>query len=84
MGFLDWEFPYLAGLLWLAIFLAMVWEMAWKGIALWRAGRNGHLGWFIALFLLNTLGILPIIYIFAFSRRGERTPAYESGEIINE
>ena len=54
------------------------------GIALWRAGRNGHLGWFIALFLLNTLGILPIIYIFAFSRRGERIPAYESGEIINE
>ena len=84
MGFLDWGFPYLAGLLWLAIFLALVWEMAWKGIALWRAGRNGHLGWFIALFIVNTMGILPIIYIFAFSRRGERIPAYESGEIINE
>jgi len=84
VGFLDWGFPYLAGLLWLAIFLALVWEMAWKGIALWRAGRNGHLGWFIALFIVNTMGILPIIYIFAFSRRGERIPAYESGEIINE
>jgi len=46
-----------------------VWSMAWKGVALWRAGRNAHLGWFIALFIINTLGILPIIYIFAFSRK---------------
>jgi len=57
--------------MWLAVSLAVVWEMAWKGVALWRAGRNAHLAWFIALFILNTLGILPIIYIFAFSRKKE-------------
>jgi len=54
---------------WIAIPLAIVWSMAWKGVALWRAGRNAHLGWFIALFIINSLGILPIIYIFAFSRK---------------
>jgi len=55
--------------LWLVVPLAVVWTMAWKGIALWRAGRNGHLVWFIVMFIINTLGILEIIYIFAFSRR---------------
>ncbi len=67
----DWGFPFLAGIFWLVIILAVVWSMAWKGIALWGAGRNAHLVWFIVLFIVNTLGILEIIYIFAFSRKKE-------------
>ena len=67
----GWGFPYLAGVFWLAISLAVVWELAWKGVALWRAGRNAHMVWFIVMFIFNTLGILPIIYIFAFSRKKE-------------
>ncbi len=70
MEALDWGFPVLTGTMLLLIPLAIVWSMAWKGIALWRAGRNDHLAWFIVLLIFNTLGILPIIYIFAFSRRG--------------
>ncbi len=65
----DWGFPVLGAIMWLLISLVVVWEMVWKGIALWRAGGNGHLVWFIVLLIFNTLGILPIIYIFAFSRR---------------
>jgi len=49
-------------------FLILVWIMAWKGIALWKAARNSHKKWFVALFLLNTLAILEIIYIFYFSK----------------
>jgi hypothetical protein len=56
--------------LWIGIIPAVIWEAAWKGVALWRAGRNAHLAWYICIFILNTLGILPIIYIFAFSRKG--------------
>jgi len=69
----DWTWPFFPNLLllWLVIPLVAVWSMAWKGIALWRAGRNDHLAWFIVLFIVNTLGILPIIYIFAFSRKKE-------------
>ncbi len=69
----DWTCPFFSNLLllWLVIPLVAVWSMAWKGIALWRAGRNDHLAWFIVLFIVNTLGILPIIYIFAFSRKKE-------------
>ncbi len=56
---------------WLVIGLAAVWEMVWKGIALWRAARNGHIAWFICILIFNTLGILPIIYILAFSQKKE-------------
>ena len=80
----NWGIPYLAGLFWLAISLAMVWSLTWKGIALWKAGRNGHLVWFIVLFLINTLGILPITYIFTFSQRRNKMSTYENEEIINE
>jgi hypothetical protein len=63
--------PFLAYMhLWLP--LLIVWEAAWKGVALWRAGRNAHLVWFICLFIFNTLGILPIIYIFAFSEKKKK------------
>ena len=72
-------FPNLA-ILWLAMSLAVVWSMAWKGVALWRAGRNRHLVWFIVLFIVNTLGILEIIYIFAFSRREEVVPSKATEE----
>lgn len=48
------------------LFCFMIWEAIWKGIALWYAGRNNHKGWFIAIFILNTLGILPIIYLLWF------------------
>jgi len=46
----------------------VVWEMIWKGIAMWRAARNGHSTWYIFLFFLNTLGVLPIIYIAFYSK----------------
>ena len=68
---LDWGIPFFKGAMLIALPLAVVWEGAWKGVALWRAGRNAHLAWFICLFIFNTVGILPIVYIFAFSRRKE-------------
>jgi hypothetical protein len=49
-----------------------VWEAVWKGIALWRAGKNSDLAWFVCIFIFNTLGILPIIYIFGFSKKEKK------------
>ncbi len=67
----DWVCPFFPNVTTLAIImtLAVVWSIVWKGIALWRAGRNGHLAWFIVLLIVNTVGILEIIYIFVFSRK---------------
>jgi len=54
------------------LFLILAWTIPWKGVALWKAARNSHKGWFIALLILNTLAILEIIYIFYFSKKKPR------------
>lgn len=50
-----------------AILLVAAWSLLWKGLALWRAAKRGDMWWFIAFLLLNTLGILEIIYLFVVS-----------------
>ncbi len=47
----------------------MIWEMVWKGFALWRAGRNNQPVWFVLMLILNTVGILPIIYLILTSKK---------------
>lgn len=51
------------------VILAALWTLIWKGLALWKAARLGHRGWFIALIIINTLGILDILYIYVFSNK---------------
>jgi hypothetical protein len=48
------------------VLVAAVWSVIMKGFALWHAARNNQLGWFIALLVINTLGILEIIYLIWF------------------
>ena len=55
----------------LLLFLALLWTLPWKGVALWKAARNGHKVWYVVLFLVNTLAILEIIYIFFFAKKKE-------------
>ncbi|MEI7810035.1 MAG: DUF5652 family protein [bacterium] len=49
--------------------LLVVWELAWKGYSLWLASKADHKRWFIALLILNTMGILPIFYIFYIAKK---------------
>ena len=51
------------------IVLIALWDAVWKGIALWKSGRNKQLVWFVFLFILNTAGILPIVYIVFFQKK---------------
>ena len=44
------------------------WSMVWKLLALWKSARKGSVAWFIILAIFNTVGILPILYIFVFSK----------------
>lgn len=46
-----------------------IWESIWKAIALYRAGGNKDLVWFIEIFIFNTVGILPIIYVLTHKTR---------------
>lgn len=47
--------------------LITLWSAAWKAVALYTAGTRRQKGWFIALFFINTVGILEIIYLAFFS-----------------
>jgi cobalamin synthase len=52
--------------------LLAIWSVIWKGLALWRASRNCQKIWFIALLVVNTVGILEILYLFLFSKSGKK------------
>ncbi|MDP2655165.1 MAG: DUF5652 family protein [bacterium] len=68
------------------IFIVAIWTIAIKGYALWHASRNNQKWWFIALLVINTLGILEIIYLIWYSPKGSNklnsrvphTPAHHS------
>jgi methionyl-tRNA synthetase len=50
------------------IVVAGVWSLVWKAVALYKAGKLRHKGWFTALFFINTLGVLEILYVAHFSK----------------
>lgn len=56
---------------WPLIILLAVWTIPWKGVALWKAARSGQKIWFLVLFLINTLAIFEILYIFIFSKKNK-------------
>ena len=59
-----------------------VWGLIWKAFALYRAGANRSPGWFVSLLLLNTVGILEMLYLFVFSKkkRDAVAPAAETSD----
>ena len=50
----------------------LLWSLFWKGWALWRAAKNDSLPWFVVLLLVNTLGVLDIVYIFIFGKERKK------------
>jgi methionyl-tRNA synthetase len=44
--------------------LFMLWSLFWKGLALWHSARRSESIWFVILLIVNTLGILEIVYLF--------------------
>lgn len=48
--------------LWIAVPL-VIWTLAWKGRGMWRAAQNRQPVWFIVMFLVQSLGIIPIVYL---------------------
>lgn len=53
----------------LTIGLIIAWSLLWKALALWHAARNNQLAWYIWLVIINTAGILEIIYLIFFRKR---------------
>lgn len=50
--------------------MLVIWSLVWKGLALWKSAREGSKIWFVVLIVVNTFGILDILYLYVFSVRG--------------
>jgi len=53
--------------IWFIFFL--VWSLIWKGLALWHSAQRDDRLWFVALLVINTAGILEIVYLFFFAKK---------------
>lgn len=68
---------------WLFILL-VVWTVIWKGLALWRAAHRQSKPWFVFFLVINTMGIVEIIYLYFISKDSSsnensgKLPGYES------
>lgn len=51
------------------ILVVIVWAVTLKGITLWFAARRGQYIWFIALIIVNTIGILEIVYLLCLRKK---------------
>jgi len=54
--------PIMAGVL-------IIWSLVWKGLALWKSAELRQKYWFVIILILNTMGILEIIYLFAVAKK---------------
>jgi len=71
MPYPNW-FSYSAGWPWsgwwgIGIPLLLVWSFFWKGWALWQTAKNEEKVWFAVFLVVNTAGILEIVYLFLLS-----------------
>lgn len=50
------------------LILVLIWSFFWKGLGLWHSAQRKQGRWFVLLLLVNTLGILEIIYLFLVAK----------------
>ena len=46
------------------LILLIIWEIYWKFKALWISARNGDKKWFFFILIVNSIGCLPIYYLY--------------------
>lgn len=59
----------LGALIIVVFIILMAWSLFWKGLALWHSARRADRWWFIIFLIVNTAGILEIIYLFAIAKK---------------
>ncbi len=64
----DVMHPLAAGLFAGVLIVLIFWTLAWKGFALWHSARNHQKAWFIVMLIVNSAGILEIIYLLWFRK----------------
>ncbi len=50
--------------MWLSLALSLILlDLVLKGFALWKSARKEQKVWFVFLLVVNSLGILPLVYL---------------------
>lgn len=62
---LEWMSPWLLAAI-------LIWSLIWKGFALWKSARHGQKVWFVVLLIVNTIGLLEILYLFLWQEKGKK------------
>lgn len=52
--------------------IALIFDLTLRGYALWFSAGRKQKYWFIALLIVNSLGILPIIYLLLNTGRHDK------------
>ncbi len=65
------------GIIMVAIFVAV---LCLKGYALWTAAKRDDKPWFIILLIVNTFGILELIYLYFVANKFGANSENKSGE----
>jgi hypothetical protein len=63
------DFFSLNGVPTVALFIIFLWSLFWRGLALWNSARHSQRNWFLIFLIVNTVGILEIIYLFGFAKK---------------
>ena len=46
-----------------ALMPIFVWDVTWRLLAMWRAVKENQKIWFVLFMIVNSVGLLPIIYL---------------------
>jgi methionyl-tRNA synthetase len=64
---------------WIIVILSF-WSAVWKGLALWRSARLKQVAWFVVIMIINTAGILEIIYLLTHKKHHHENKDPEKAE----
>jgi len=69
----NWEVMEAAmGGWWTMLVLLVLADVILRGMGMWRAARKGQQGWFVAMLVMNSVGILPVVYMLFFEKKGKK------------
>lgn len=65
---------------WIYFLALILWSSFLKAIALYKSARNQDVAWFIAIFIINSVGLLEIFYLAVFSKQSKKSKKAETEE----
>jgi hypothetical protein len=61
------------------VIILYLWSIPWRALVLWKAAKHNQRFWFIFFLLVNSAGILEIIYLNFISKKDK--PDYKTSSI---